>query len=290
MTGMKKTVAVIFVVMAMLCFCSVFGQNEEEKRIDMQAPEAPAPVSTAAPVPCEEMSATAELPAALPDSAESPEPSAAASPAPPEVTPFVKPLPEAVTYSDGEVSAGTVRYVSQLNEPEKNGWGKYTWKAGMECTTACVSMAMSFIGIDASPEALLDYSSKTVLTGCFGVEGIEPSQYSSSFYEKGEAYPAFKKMAEEYLSDNGTEVSPVLVYLTGSGHYHAFLVIGKGESNVWYVLDPTPAGIHTVRITDEGKITTDEEDYLTRYTTGEESPASIVSLAQWRLCGEEEKT
>lgn len=49
--------------------------------------------------------------------------------------------------------------------------------------------------------------------------------------------------------------------------------------------DPTPKGIHRIRISEEGKITTAEDNYLTRYVQSEDSPAGIRSLAQWKRIG-----
>lgn len=203
----------------------------------------------------------------------------------PESTPEPKPVPEVREYETG-LARGTIRYVWQLQEPERNGWGKYGWKAGAECGTACISMALSYLGVDASPEAILDFSSKTYFQSCCGMDDIiEVSPYASPMYEPGKAPEAFERMMALYMDDRDGIYSPVLVYLAGNGHNHALIVIGT-DGGDYLVADPTPKGIHRIHISENGEITTDEEEYLTRYVT-EDAPAVIVSLSQWKLKQEE---
>ena len=225
----------------------------------------------------------ASLPATPAPTAEpTPVPSPRPTPAPtPEPTPTPKAVPEVREYECG-VEAGSIRYVWQLQESEKNGWGKYGWKAGAECTTACISMALSYLGVDASPDALLDYSQKTVLQSCYGLEDvIAISPYGSPVYEEGKAMESFGQMMDLYMNDRDGIWSPILIYLTGNGHHHALLVVGR-EGDGYLTVDPTPKGIHHIFISGKGEISTTEADYLTRYVK-EEAPAVITSLAQWKL-------
>lgn len=210
-----------------------------------------------------------------------PSPSPSATPAPPP-TPAPKPVPEIREYEQG-VESGSIRYVWQLQEADKNGWGKYAWKAGAECTTACISMALSYLGIDESPEALLDFSSTTYLQSCYGMEDrIAVSPCASPVYEDGEAGKAFAAMFEAYMNDREGIWSPVLIYFSGNGHSHAVVVIGQ-DGEDYLVADPTPKGMHRIRITEEGQITAAEADYLTRYIPSEDGSVKIVSLAQWQM-------
>lgn len=59
------------------------------------------------------------------------------------------------------VKAGTVRYISQVpsytDQFCADYWGSYVGYANHECFTACISMALSYLGIDATPGALGDY-------------------------------------------------------------------------------------------------------------------------------------
>lgn len=213
---------------------------------------------------------------------DTPVPTATTTPTPvPTPTPFLKPVPFVSEYSEG-VEKGNVRYVSQLNDVENNGWGKYSWKAGMECTTACISMALSYLGIDAGPEEILDYSSRTVIRSCYGIDDIEISPLSASALQAEDGYKVLKEMMDVYMNDRNHIWSPVVLYISGNGHNHALLVIGKDNGD-YLVLDPTPADIHRIQINESGEITTLEEDYLIRYTNDGNSPAYINTLGQWEL-------
>lgn len=231
-------------------------------------------------VPLQSRSSEAALPfgekiVVLPSAEPSPSPTPSPTPAP---TPTPFPVPPLREYSE-EVTAGEVRYVSQLNDVENNGWGKYSWRAGMECTTACISMALSYLGVDASPEAILDYSIKTVLASSYGIESVKPSAQTASFLEKEESFPRFQALIDRYQNGEGN-ISPVLLYLAGNGHNHALVIIGQ-EEDEYLAADPTPAGIHRIRIAEDGTISTAEEEYLLRYTASEQAPARISGLAQW---------
>lgn len=192
--------------------------------------------------------------------------------------------PEVSEYYE-DVEAGRVRYVSQLNEPENSGWGKYSWKAGQECTTACISMALSFLGIDESPEALLDYSSKTYLCSCYGLDDeypIEVSPINTPVIPEGEAKALFDKMMESYLTSEPGKVSPVVLYVSGNGNRHCILIIGVDEED-YLALDPANSGIHRFNISEDGKVTTPEREYFYRYTAGGDADVLISSLGQWQL-------
>ena len=261
-----KILLVILLAVFAAAAVSTCGSNHTNN-ISVPAVEAPEAIPVSEPE---------ETPAA------SPEPSPTSEPTPsPVPTPEPKPIPWVKEYEEG-VETGFIRYVWQLQEAEKNGWGKYAWKAGAECTTACISMALSYLGVDASPEALLDFSSKTYLQSCYGMEDlIDVSPFASPSYEEGESIEAFRQMFRLYDADRAGKFSPVLVYFTGNGHYHALIVTGR-FGDEYLTVDPTPKGIHRIRISDDGKITTAEEGYLTRYIT-DDSPAVIVSLSQWIL-------
>lgn len=229
----------------------------------------------------------AETVIAVPAPAETPpeEPIAAAAPERPEEPEAPEDFVPDVTDYYAEVEAGRVRYVSQLNEPENNGWGKYSWKAGSECTTACISMALSFLGIDESPEALLDFSSKTYLCSCYGLDDeypVEISPINTPVIPEGEGKALFDGMMESYLSAEKKNVSPVVLYVSGNGHNHCLLIIGTEGEN-YLALDPANSGIHTFAISEDGEITTPEREYFYRYTAGGEASVQICSLGQWQL-------
>ena len=65
-----------------------------------------------------------------------------------------------ISYQQAGASAGTIRYVSQLRA---SGyfclpyWEPFEDAAGYECYTADISMALSALGLDATPAALGTY-------------------------------------------------------------------------------------------------------------------------------------
>lgn len=256
----KYVPAVVLVTAAALVFLSRPAEKPED---DIHA--TPASVQTVIP---------ASTPAVTPSPVPTPAPT-------PEPTPEPKRMPDYTAYGP-DVTEGSVRYVAQLLDVEKNGWGKYAWKAGMECTTACISMALSYLGIDESPEALLDFSSRTYLGSSYGIEDVEVSEIYKPYPEEGELYSMLQDMTDLYMNDTEGIYSPVLLYLGGNTHNHAILIIWR-EGETYTVLDPTPEGLHTVRIDSEGRITTDEEEYLTRYIPDDESYATIENVGQWKL-------
>lgn len=62
---------------------------------------------------------------------------------------------------NADVKTGTVRYVCQVPAYSdlfcSDYWGSYGNYANHECFTACISMALSYLGLDATPGALGDY-------------------------------------------------------------------------------------------------------------------------------------
>ena len=186
------------------------------------------PLPTAAVDAGEETTAPAEEKQTAP--AQSAPPAKTAEPLPPEETeaPATGKHPDAVPYEDW-AGKGQIRYVSQLKEPEVNGWGKFAWRAGGECTTACISMAMSYLGVDASPEDILAWSTKTVLTSSYGLEEVEPSELTAVLIDAEKGRETLTAMIEAYENDETGATSPVLLYLSGAGHYHALLLIAAEE-------------------------------------------------------------
>lgn len=270
---MKRIFCLLLAAAALLC-SFVFVSSPAHQPGELSS--TPAPYLSPAPM---------AAPSALPASTPTPSPPPTPSPTPvPTPTPQPYKTAELRDYESG-VEKGTVRYVHQLGDVEENGWGIYAWKAGMECTTACISMAVSYLGIDASPEDILNYSSQTVLASTYGIEEISASPLTAVRLSAEDAYPVFEEMFRQYSEDENT--SPVLIYLSGNGHYHALLVIGRAGENDYLVADPTPCGVHRVEISEKGEISTSEEGYLERYTNSGEQPALINSLAQWQLAGQE---
>lgn len=173
------------------------------------APEA-TPHPTAALTAGEKTAAPAEEKATTPTPGAAPEETA--EPLPPVETeaPPTGKHPDAVPYEDW-AGKGQIRYVSQLKEPEVNGWGEFAWRAGGECTTACISMAMSYLGVDASPEDILAWSTRTVLASSYGLEEVEPSELTAVQIDAEKGCEILTAMTKAYEEDATGATSPVLL-------------------------------------------------------------------------------
>lgn len=141
-----------------------------------------------------------------------------------------------------KVQKGTVRYISQdtgSNLFYEKYWpaehfGEYTGSQ-YESGTACCCMALSYLGVDVTPEVLLGK-----------YHGREVWNRWGTGYRKWT--PDGTAAAEEVLHDrisrlvskNG-KYSPVMIHVKGgtrteSGHY--MLIVGKKSDKVFYALDP----------------------------------------------------
>lgn len=132
------------------------------------------------------------------------------------------------TYSDS-VTCGTVRYIGQnTSSTQYNAsyWG--THSASSECLTANISMALSYVGANVTPKAILDYSTSTTWKRNWG--GI--TSYAETTLDVA---------MSNYINGTG-KYSPPIIHLTGEncgytrGHY--VLVVGKISDTQYQVLDP----------------------------------------------------
>ena len=160
-------------------------------------------------------------------------------------------------YSDG-VTKGEIRYVDQApNYASSNGWGKYGAGSGGECNTACQSMALSYLGIDMSPEQLLDTGRSMEC----GDTTSEPAVAAAGV----DAEDVDRKL-DAFISDNGQgNVSPVLIrYGVHTGNWwpgHWVMLVGKNADGSYQALGPWGEGstlreFDNVRI-ENGMITTE---------------------------------
>lgn len=125
-------------------------------------------------------------------------------------------------------AVGTVRYISQDNSSPlfcTNYWGSWASQSKRECLTASMSMALSYIGVDATPAAILDYGG-----------GNTKNNYSWG----GSKYLAqsFADAFANYVGGDG-RYSPPIIHLnsySSGGHY--VVVMGKVSGNVYQVADP----------------------------------------------------
>ncbi len=166
------------------------------------------------------------------------------------------------------VQRGNIRYIDQNGgyEPNRkeNGWGAETYQAGGECGTACESMCMSYLGIDATPERILtsrggfNWGSSDNVDGLYG----EPVAQTST-PNCGWDYDDIGRKIDNYMNDKGRgNVSPVLIRYSAS---HVVMILDKtiNPDGSWTcrVLGPSNYGrvkehdIVTVTISKDGYIT-----------------------------------
>ena len=138
------------------------------------------------------------------------------------------------------VVCGTIRYISQKPGTSKyysKYWGKYEDRASYNCSTSCISMALSYIGIDTTPADVLDYNVNTAFMVKYG--GSTPKSYT---------YDKLSTAMDNYISGNG-KYSPPVIHLdkySADGHY--VMLIGRISDNVYQVLDPATLSIWSITI------------------------------------------
>jgi len=126
------------------------------------------------------------------------------------------------------VTSGTIRYICQDNTSGyfyKNYWGTWADKSTHECLTACISMDLSYVGVNVTPAQILDEGSGSTRPAY---------NWGGAVYSSIDFDTAFSN----YLTGNG-KYSPPIIHLNNystSGHY--VLVIARKSDNEYYVSDP----------------------------------------------------
>ncbi len=141
-------------------------------------------------------------------------------------------------YSSG-VTTGTIRYISQINGSayfNSNYWGNWAGQAGIECGTASISMALSYVGVNKTPKAILDaHSGTTYFTG-WGPTTSNPSVANGM---------------NNYINGNGKYSPPIVHFTTGyASGSHYVILIGKVSSSSYLVLDPASNNTWTLSTSD----------------------------------------
>lgn len=160
----------------------------------------------------------------------------------------------------------------------------YTFHAGNMCTRAAYSMALSYLGVDATPGAMSAMTGRRdmnppypAVSELLGVELIQPKSH------------VFDTMVENYLAD--PSYSPVYVYIRKpDGQDHALLVIGKmPEKSRYIVLDPSGMWLfgqqHRIYMMAFNKTRAEVVNCTFR---DEFVGSKVLALYQWRLIPPEE--
>ena len=171
------------------------------------------------------------------------------------------------SYSDG-VKKGEFRWVDQTGTQENkqaNGWGHNSYCAGWQCNSACESMALSYMGIDKSPESMVpEYDD---------IGGLEVASYGtankewtapdgSTILTENHSYcdmADIDNRVEKFSQDgNRGDTGPVMIryeYPNGNGG-HWLLITGKNPDGSYNVIGPATTSERgtTVTIDEYGNI------------------------------------
>ena len=175
-----------------------------------------------------------------------------------------------VEYSySAAVSCGTIRYISQIIGSTYFNWSYWPtsslagyYSPSVECGTACISMALSYIGVNKTPSDIL-----TPYNGWTQFISFGDGQHSN---------PSFKTGMNNYIEGNGL-YSPVVICMSGAGSYnsdtgkynnHYIMITGKISDTLYHYVDPASNVIGTTTIS--GSTAT--------YKSG---AYSIIEVHQW---------
>ena len=143
------------------------------------------------------------------------------------------------------VTCGTVRYMSQVVSDSyfySSYWpsGNFGYYVGaqVECGTASMSMALSYIGVNATPKTILEANNgATVFT--YGWGGSTYKSVSAS---------SLTTAVSNYINGGG-KYSPPVIHIPGystAGHY--VVVVGQISSGKYQILDPWQRTVTTMTV------------------------------------------
>lgn len=151
------------------------------------------------------------------------------------------PYPKVEYNYSSTVKVGTIRYTAQNRDSSYFNWnywptssfGGYTGGPESECGTACISMALSYVGVSRTPKELLNDTNGW--TGqMWGQQGNATSRSISK------STTAVSNAMNDYINGNG-KYSPLLVYIkpwSSTSAEHWILLIGKISGDKYLALNP----------------------------------------------------
>lgn len=145
-----------------------------------------------------------------------------------------------------------MRYVCQQAEDDtfyEEYWGEWATWAGQECGTACISMALSYLGIDAEPKDLAEWWISRM--GFFGAVFRDvpeaQAQEQVPFFQAWDNYVGGQGLYSPVVLRLPPELNP---YQTGNSHY--VLVLGQYEDGAWAAADPAVPELLRLFIREDG--------------------------------------
>lgn len=184
-----------------------------------------------------------------------------------------------------EVQCGTIRFVNQIvSGPlfRADYWQEWEWKRisgiyygpGSECGTACMSMALSYVGVNKTPNDILDYGGGYTYFKDWGDAAVCKLPVSD-----------FYAAMENYINGNGRYSPPVIHLPNYSNRGHYVVVIGKIDEETYEILDPNNCAVTSMTITGSsakyvknGYTIHDRIDQLTQWFNPNAAPALIKSV------------
>ena len=174
------------------------------------------------------------------------------------------------------VQAGTISYVSQLTASPRfyaSYWEPFVDGAGHECYTADISMALSCLGLNATPAAMGTYWNSRGHTGGtpFTTVAWDLGPFGATYLERSFAY------AMQCYQNDPTTYSPPIIHLTTyseRGHY--VMIAGQISSTQFTVVDPASDSTWTLTI---------ENNVVTYPRKGEMRSETLEPASQFKRTG-----
>lgn len=140
------------------------------------------------------------------------------------------------------VKSGTIRYVSQISSSDyfySSYWGsKWKSQANIECGTSCISMALSYVGVNKTPKDILDAGNG---------ETVFAKKWGDAKY-KGYEYTDLETAMDKYINGKGKYSPPVIHLDKYSDAGHWVMLVGRVDSDTYQVVDPANKNIWEITI------------------------------------------
>ena len=162
----------------------------------------------------------------------------------------VEPYPKVEYGYSASVQSGTIRYICQNSDNAKYFYWKY-WPTPpydnyaspkSECSTACVSMALSYVGVNTTPYEILMYD--------HGLTWSKTDWGGTTYHRIGSSASAISAAMDNYINGNG-QYSPLVMHIkpypSGGGEHH-ILLAGKISNNSYLVIDPWSPETYTLTV------------------------------------------
>ena len=172
-----------------------------------------------------------------------------------------KEIPPVYAYDPDKVIPGKIRYVDQSKgEGACKEWETYGDVADSRCLTACLSMALSYIGINRSPKELLDAKDGEPYWGGFHA-GEKNAPGCTAYTTDSESAKTTMDTMLGRMKEG--ETSPVVIHYSSRLGEHALVVTGINPDGSYNIVDPWDhCGTKVVSIEPSGRIVCDHGDTI----------------------------